>query len=81
MSEAFPKPPSPGDMRTELYERESARRRQQIDAVYASLFQLDQEKAANPQLDQIGERALLEATLKELEQQQGKADAMYETGR
>ncbi|MBP9757609.1 MAG: hypothetical protein KBD06_03345 [Candidatus Pacebacteria bacterium] len=81
MNEGFPKPPSAGEMRAEMFERESARRREQEDAVLAQIDLLDQELAANPSADQTGERALLEATLTELQEQQKKAEALFETGR
>ncbi len=64
-----------------MFERESARRREQEDAVLAQIDLLDQELAANPSADQTGERALLEATLHELQEQQKKAETLYESGR
>ncbi len=81
MKEDFPRPPSASDMRTEVYESENKRRRELVKQVYDHLQQLDQDKEANPELDQTGERAILNATLTALEQQQGKADALYESGR
>lgn len=81
MNEGISKLPSAKEMRADIYERESAARREREDAILAQIDLLDKELEANPSADQKGERALLEATLREIQEQQARAEALFESGR